>query len=256
MVILVMRNKAFMQVTFGPEAFEKCNGEQEIIFPVHMKISHDTKHLAMKFHQLKGAEIPNMLPFSGHRETFKKHLDFVKDKPGAMIEFGTAQGGSSRQLARLAPERQLYTFDVMTGLDARDVNIEIDNRSEVGFGNWLITPDMWLPMYPNVEFIGGRLEDTLPNFEKTRTLHELKFILAYVDVNTLKSTTEALTFLEGKMLPGGLIVIDDYEGPDKCEGAYRATNEFFERNADKMCLRMEHSKDLIHEARIYVKEEC
>lgn len=217
---------------------------------VRLRVAQDLSKIAISFPGY-GEGIPNLLPFTSHYKTFAEFLSNFRG-PGAIIEFGTAQGGSTRELSRLAPNRLVYTFDVMTGLDARDYNPELDNRSEVGFGKWTVKPVQWLHLYPNVQFVEGRLEDTLPKFNLAQP--ELRFALAYVDVNTYKSTSEALDFIRNRMVPGGLIVIDDYAGKDQCLGAYKATNEFIEAECERLCLRSYSPIDFPGECRIYVNE--
>jgi hypothetical protein len=230
--------------------YDDLETPHEVDCLVRLKVSQDLSTIAFMFPGYKGG-IPNILPFTSHFKTFKEFLSTTPRK-GSIIEFGTAQGGTTRELARLAPALNIYTFDVMTGLDERDFNAEFDNRSEVGFGTWTVKPSQWLHLYPNVKFIEGRIEETLPKF--AQDFPDEKFILAYVDVNTYKSTTEALDFLRNRMLPGGLIVIDDYAGKDQCLGAFKATNEFIEQECDRLCLRAFSPIDFPGECQIHINE--
>jgi len=230
--------------------YNELDTPHEVDVTVRLKLSQDLSKMAISFPGY-GKGVPNLLPFTSHYNTFSEFLSSFRGK-GAIIEFGTAQGGSTRELSRLAPDRLVYTLDVMTGLDPRDYDSSLDNRSEVGFGKWTVKPSQWLHLYPNVQFIEGRLEDTLPKFNLAQP--ELKFCLAYVDVNTYKSTSEALDFIRNRMVPGGLIVIDDYAGRDQCFGAFKATNEFIETECERLCLRSYSPVDFPGECRIYVNE--
>lgn len=230
--------------------YKELDTPHEVDVTVRLKLSQDLSKMAIMFPGYNGG-VPNLLPFTSHYNTFKEFLSSFRGE-GAIVEFGTAQGGSTRELSRLAPLRDVYTFDVMTGLDSRDYDSSIDNRSEVGFGKWTVTPSMWLHLYPNVKFIEGRLENTIPKF--SHVYSGLPVALAYVDVNTYKSTSQALDFLRNRMVPGGLIVIDDYAGVDQCVGAYRATNEFIQSECERLCLRSYSPLDFPGECRIYVNE--
>jgi len=234
--------------------YDQFNSPHEVDVTCRLKIAQDLSAISVSFPGY-GPSLPNILPFTSHYKTFHEFLtnDEVRKLRGAMIEFGTAQGGSSRELARLAPSRSLYTFDVMTGLDKRDFDPTLDNRSEVGYGKWTVTPDQWLHLYPNVEFIGGRLEESLPTFGATHP--DERFVLAYVDVNTYKSTSEAFDFIRNRMIPGGLIVVDDYSGRDQCNGAKKAADEFVERESERLALHSYSPSDFPGELRIYVGKE-
>jgi hypothetical protein len=61
-------------------------------------------------------------------------------------------------------------------------------------------------------------------------VEDKKFAFVHIDVDLYEPTYESLEFFYERMIPGGIIVCDDY-GSEACPGAYKACNDFI---ADKI----------------------
>ena len=57
----------------------------------------------------------------------------------------------------------------------------------------------------------------------------MKFSFVHIDVDLYEPTHDSLSFFYERLVPGGIIVCDDY-GSEACPGAYKACNDFI---ADK-----------------------
>ena len=53
-----------------------------------------------------------------------------------------------------------------------------------------------------------------------------RFAFVHIDVDLYQPTRDSLTFFYERMLPGGIVLCDDY-GFASCPGALRAMDEFF-----------------------------
>ena len=62
-------------------------------------------------------------------------------------------------------------------------------------------------------------------------LGEQRFAFVHIDVDLYDSTRDAFRYLYPRMIPGGLMLCDDY-GLSTCPGATRAVDEFFEDKAE------------------------
>lgn len=77
--------------------------------------------------------------------------------------------------------------------------------------------------FRNVELVPGFFEDTLPRF------HDRRFCFVHLDCDIYSSYMSCLNFLYDRLVPGGIMVFDEYR-EDRWPGASQAIDEFF---ADK-----------------------
>jgi hypothetical protein len=169
--------------------------------------------------------------------------------PGDVVECGVWRGGSMHAVARafdLAGDhsRELYlydTFDGMTAPTEKDVRYDgataaaslaaTNKKSKVwayasledvqaGFKN--------VP-YPGerVHFIKGPVEQTIPG-----QLPE-QISLLRLDTDWYESTAHELKHMYDLLVPGGVLMIDDYGW---WQGSRQATDEFLERTGAKLLL--------------------
>ena len=79
-----------------------------------------------------------------------------------------------------------------------------------------------------IQLIKGFFEDTLPRISEER------FSLAHLDCDLYTSYKTCLEFVYPRMLPGGVIVLDDYRLPANVyPGADKAVDEFFADKPEK-----------------------
>jgi O-methyltransferase len=149
----------------------------------------------------------------------------VRQIPGEMAELGVYRGLSARLIHHYLPERKLYLFDTFTGFDERDVKAELAATghktdrvafSQTGVKNALANI---APLNSNVEVFPGFFPESAPAF-----LAQKKFVFVHLDADLHDPILAGLSFFYGKVLPGGFILVHDY---NSWLGARKAVTEFF-----------------------------
>ena len=140
---------------------------------------------------------------------------------GDIVEVGVYKGGSARVLAENAGPSRVFLFDTFAGMPHHDP--ALDGRWGVGsFSDTsveairgLFAGDDRVSIHPGVlpADTGGVLAG-----------RRLRFV--HLDVDNYESYTESLGFIYDLVVPGGIVVFDDY-GEDCCPGAKAAVDEFF-----------------------------
>lgn len=147
---------------------------------------------------LKSAR-PVLPPITGSMmETFRLAMIAAPEK-GLVLEFGVRFGNTIRQIASLA-HQQVYGFDSFEGLP------EVWHHEPKGS----YTTRGEIPAVPaNVELIAGWFDDTLPGFLEK---HPGPARLINVDCDIYSSTRTVLDLLAPRIVPGTVIVFDEYIG--------------------------------------------
>jgi O-methyltransferase len=153
---------------------------------------------------------------------------------GDVCEFGVAQGATSCLLASeiAATDRELWLFDSFEGLPEPGPEDKlIDDIFNLGsiskYKGTMASPETEvLNKLQSIKFPGvrtklkkGWLKDTLRSIDLP---HRVAF--AYVDLDFYEPIKDALEFLDGRMLPGAKVVVDDYGFFS--EGAQLAVDQF------------------------------
>jgi O-methyltransferase len=162
--------------------------------------------------------------------------------PGAMVECGVWRGGSMMAVAHTLNaagdvSHDLYLFDTFTGMteateldvDARGVPAaEIQQRMrETSPGDgWCSSPleevraNLTSTGYPEekIHFIQGKVEETLPAAAPSQPIALLR-----LDTDWYESTLHELIHLYPLLVPGGVLIVDDY---GDWQGARKAVDEF------------------------------
>lgn len=115
---------------------------------------------------------------------------------GAMAELGVFRGGSAREIARVDPSRPLHLFDTFQGLP------DVARRGQ--YAARLDQVRGYLRGLDQVVFHPGLFGDDLPP-------DPIGYSLVHLDGDLYDSTFLALTYFVPRMLPGGVIVLDDWE---------------------------------------------
>jgi O-methyltransferase len=159
--------------------------------------------------------------------------------PGALVDCGVWNGGSSILLGQGAPTRTVWSFDSFEGLPVPgpldgDASQQyagdcVGAEAKLHEGFRTLAPDS------RYEVRAGWFEDTLPvaaeEIEQVAVLH--------CDGDWYDSVRLTLEWFYPKVSPGGYVVIDDY---GTWPGARRATDEFRERVGDRSRLmRIDHT---------------
>jgi hypothetical protein len=154
--------------------------------------------------------------FIAHYELYKKIIDL----PGHVFEFGVHKGNSLirfatfRDLLEASSSRKIYGFDTFKNFPMTDK--ASDNEFIESFVNEAGLPIsaeqlkhcLMHKKISNVELIEGNILDTLPNFIQTHP--ETRAALIHIDVDVYEPTKIILENLFNRLVPGGLLVLDDY----------------------------------------------
>lgn len=160
--------------------------------------------------------------------------------PGSIVECGVWKGGSMMAAAYTLielgePERNLYLFDTFEGMPPpSDIDVRADNTSAAHLlattgqddAFWAVGPletvraAMTSTAYPSelIHYIVGRVEDTLPE-EAPQQIALLR-----LDTDWYESTRHELVHMYDRLVPGGVLIIDDY---GYWKGSRQAVDEFF-----------------------------
>lgn len=161
--------------------------------------------------------------------------------PGAIVECGVWRGGSSMAMAlalqeRGAADREMYLFDTYEGMSApteedkdlrgvaakgtfertqtgedraawciADVNDVQINLARTGYGGGLL------------HFVKGKVEETLP------AQAPAQIAVLRLDTDWYESTRHEMETLYPRLVPGGVLIIDDY---GHWQGSRRAVDEY------------------------------
>ena len=159
----------------------------------------------------------------------------VSHLEGDVVEFGTHKGNSASKLLALIPKsKTLHVCDSFVGMpephvydnyckkgdlgdtSAEEVRKRLDSISSEGDYKMHIG---FVPPIPS----------SMEDIEK--------ICFAYIDIDLYEAYHASLGFVLPRMVPGGLIVMDDY-GAGTCEGATKAANEFV--GANNLTLDLRH----------------
>jgi hypothetical protein len=154
---------------------------------------------------------------------------------GVIVECGVWRGGMSAAMSEvLGRDRTYFLFDSFEGLpDAKEIdgNQAIAwqaNKTSPGYYNNCKAEEeyahkaMQMAMVKNYYTKRGWFSETLPFFPK-----EEKIALLRLDGDWYDSTMDCLVNLFDKVVPGGIIIIDDYYMWDGCS---RAVHDFLSTN--------------------------
>jgi O-methyltransferase len=164
----------------------------------------------------------------------------VAHVPGAVVECGVWRGGMSAGMASvMGPERSYYLFDSFEGLPPADENER--NHYGVSGKDWQATTPhneraeitfaqeaMKLAGVPQVNIVKGWFKDTLPFYTGE------PIAILRCDGDFYDSTMDTLTMLYDHVVPGGLIIFDDYY---YWEGCARAVHAFLAQRQARETIR-------------------
>jgi O-methyltransferase len=130
--------------------------------------------------------------------------------PGNFAEFGTWRGGCAYMIlsrTSLAAEHRFFLFDTFTGIPADRLT---PREIELGFAGRLrdtspqYVDDLLARWRPRYQLCQGDVFDTLGVVD----VGDLSF--AHLDLNAMAPSRLALEYSYEHMIPGGIIVFDDY----------------------------------------------
>lgn len=135
--------------------------------------------------------------------------------PGEAVEFGVYKGGSAYFLRQmLGDKRPLHLYDSFQGLPEPSKH---DGWHKGDLGDVSVEEVDALVRMPNTHVHRG--------FWNRDTEVPSGICLAHIDADIYRSTKDALSAVWPNMVPGGVVIVDDYNF-EGCEGAHKAVNEF------------------------------
>jgi O-methyltransferase len=147
----------------------------------------------------------------------------------AVAEVGVYRGGSAwfvaEALRRCGREVPFYVCDTFQG--HVEVDEAVDGLHRPGAQFTRVKAEKvakYLRGFPFVRVQVGDIRDTAPNLAA-----ESAFGLVHLDVDVYPITRFCLDFFGPRIVPGGVLVLDDY-GTITCEGVKKAVDEFKETN--------------------------
>lgn len=117
--------------------------------------------------------------------------------PGMVLEFGVAAGSSLRVLVEHARGREVFGFDVFSGLP---------EHWRLGFGEGMFAQDA-LPDVPGAQLVPGLFDQTLPAFLAE---HPGPVAFVHADADLYSSTATVLEHVGPRLGVGSVVVFDEY----------------------------------------------
>ncbi len=162
--------------------------------------------------------------------TMWQALESLPSTARTVAEVGVYRGGSAwfvaEALRRADREMPFYVCDTFEGHVEVDESIDGLHRPATQFTR--VKADKvakYLRGFPFVRMEVGDIRERAPGFA-----NEHAFGFVHLDVDVYPITRFCLDFFGSRMVPGGVIVMDDY-GTTTCEGVKKAVDEFKESNA-------------------------
>ena len=198
--------------------------------------------------------------------SLSKAIEYIEENmvEGDIVECGVWKGGSMMMAALKLKEmgnvsRQLFLFDTYEGMSEpskEDKAIDGSYASELlsiadkegGDNIWCVAnleqvkTNLYSTNYDRnkMHFIVGKVEDTLPHPAIN------KIAILRLDTDWYESTLHELDMLYDKVVPGGIIIIDDY---GHWAGSKKAVDEFIKNRKLKVFLnRIDYTARLIVKA--------
>jgi hypothetical protein len=162
-------------------------------------------------------------------QALKRVVQFSGIADSNMAEVGVYKGGGSyfiaSTLAALGCDSiVLNCFDTFEGHVAQDVRSEDPLQRVSAFNDTSFdSVKSYLSQFPNIRMFKGRIQDT------SRGLNAKKFSFVHLDIDLYEPTAHALEFFDKRLLPGCVVVVDDY-GFLTCPGVKQAVDEFMKDN--------------------------
>lgn len=145
----------------------------------------------------------------------KYSLSLAK-KPGLILEFGVFSGETINIIANYFNDNKIYGFDSFEGLP-EDWNGWALEKTFFKRNNMPLVQE-------NVDLIKGWFNETLPTFLNS---HDTNISFLHIDCDIYSSAKYVLTTLQNKIIPGTVIVFDEFFNfPNWKNHEYKAFMEF------------------------------
>jgi hypothetical protein len=157
--------------------------------------------------------------------TLWQAVSALPDRNHAIVEVGTFRGGSARFIGEALRwhnrSNPFFVCDTFEGHTVVDQALDGPHRVGQQFvGTSVDEVKTYLADLANIVVIAGDFRHT-----STALDAHAPFALVHVDVDVYPITSHSLRFFASRLIPHGLIVVDDY-GFTTCRGAKQAVDEF------------------------------
>lgn len=148
---------------------------------------------------------------------FANHANSLK---GSFAQVGVYKGGSAKLISFVKDkEKKFYLFDTFEGLPQHDSKIDTYEKGKFGDGSEEFVKNLFKNCQ-NIKIVKGLFPETSNQIPKDE-----KFSFVYVDVDLYKSNYDSINFFYDKLVPGGVMIFDDY-GFVNCKGIERSIKDF------------------------------
>ena len=168
------------------------------------------------------SNLSNALLFQSRLDFWKYSIRRVSVKDGIFAEFGVSWGKSMTFFTQQIPEEQLiYGFDSFLGLQ--------EDFFGSPFSTGSFSTGTKIPKFSkNVKLEIGWFQDTLQRF---LVAHNQNFAFVHIDCDTFESTTYVLQTISSRIVPGTVLVFDEYHGiPNWQNGEFLAWAQYVSEN--------------------------
>jgi len=202
--------------------------------------------------QLSSQDVLENFMLFYRRVNFAKHLTHIEifnktiDLPGSIVELGVFKGASFMTFLKMCDIhcagdtlKKVIGFDTFSGfveVDEKDggENIKRDLKKG-GFNAQDFLPvleaaialekaDSFIPRFNRAELVKGDVAETVPRYVKDNP--GLRISLLHLDLDLYEPTKVALEYLYPKVVPGGVVLLDEY-GMAGFPGESAAFDEYF-----------------------------
>jgi len=174
-----------------------------------------------------------------HYELYKTIVNI----PGDVLEFGVFKASSLIRFANFRDtlendtSRKIIGFDNFGSFPKQNLKLKSDLnfikkwQGEAGYGlsKDEISQILLKKGFQNIELIQGNVFDTLPNYLKKNPA--VRIALLHLDMDVKEPTDFVLKLIYKKVVPGGLIIFDDY---NSVAGASESVDNFSKKNKLKL----------------------
>ena len=200
---------------------------QKTMMALHVPLDYGTFHpyRALQQRALEDTmdfitrEMPRAIAFDTPKELMEHAIKQIRLK-GLVCVFGVNEGGSINHMAKCLPDRQLDGFDSFEGLPEDWAG----NQMEAGY----FDRKGKLPkVAKNIRLHAGWFDKSLPAFVAQNT-GPAAFL--HIDCDIYSSTVTILTELESRIVPGTVLLFDEYFNyPAWAAHEHKAFQEFIAR---------------------------
>ena len=158
-------------------------------------------------------------------------LKCVSHLPGDFVECGVWKSATAVWLARAAQAqgRHVHLFDSWEGLSTPEPAVDGTHWIKGSLAVDMASATKYLESYKCCSFYKGWIPE---RFDEVK---DIKVCFLHIDVDLHDPTRHSLAFFYERMVPGGIIICDDY-GAEPCPGAKKAVDDFLGSRPERVAL--------------------